>query len=315
MKTFLRIAVSAAVLALLFWRFGTADVLTPCMRADPTDFLVAFAIYLASQVLSAWRWQKLGEGVGFRVPFARYCKVYFIGMFFGLVVPSTIGADAARALYLGRAEPGRARALSTVVFDRVIGLIGLVAIAIGAILFGPSESLPGWLVLGILAVGVLLIGGWLSAPFVVKLLPEGQRWRRLVEEDLTPYFRDPGVILTAFAASLVIHALQIWSQDLLVDSIGLAVSRGFVAIYHPLVSLAAAIPFTIGGFGLREAAYAYLLPYAGILPDDAVALGLLWWAVGALGALCGGLVYAVSSSEPIALRSPTKVSSARSRRG
>src|SRR5215831_7087879 len=231
-KTFLRIAVSAAVLLLLFWRFGASDVLTPCMRADPRYFFEAFAIYMVSQILSAWRWQKLGEGVGFRVPFARYAKVYFIGMFFGLVVPSTIGADAARALYLGKSAPGRARAVSTVIFDRLIGLIGLVAIAIGAILFGPSESLPGWLGFGIVGIGALLIGGWLSAPLVVKLLPEGQRWRRLVEEDLTPYFRDPGVILTAFVASLAIHGLQIWSQDLLVDSIGLAVSRGFVAIYH-----------------------------------------------------------------------------------
>lgn len=45
------------------------------------------------------------------------------------------------------------------------------------------------------------------------------------------------------------HLLQVASQDLLVDSIHLGVPYGFVAIYHPLVSLAAAIPFTVGGFG------------------------------------------------------------------
>ena len=58
--------------------------------------------------------------------------------------------------------------------------------------------------------------------------------------------------------------------------------------------LATAIPITIGGFGLREAAYAYLLPHAGIATDDAVALALLWWAVGALGGLCGGVLYAIA---------------------
>jgi uncharacterized membrane protein YbhN (UPF0104 family) len=73
------------------------------------------------------------------------------------------------------------------------------------------------------------------------------------------------------------------------------VTWGFVAIYHPLVALAAAVPLTVGGFGFREAAYAYLLPHAGVAPDDAIALGLLWWAVGALGGLLGGIVYGLGT--------------------
>ena len=291
MRGFVRIAFSAALLGVLFWRFGTRDVFEPMLRAKPGLFAAAFAIYCLSQLLSAARWMWLSRGVGFDLDFRRAAKLYFVGMFFGIVVPSTLGSDAYRALHLGRRPPGRAFALSTVIFDRLVGLVALVLVAIAAIRFGPSDPLPAKLVAGVNLIGVALVAGWFAAPLAVRLLPDGHRLRRFVEADLDPYFRDPRLLATALGTSILVHLLQVASQDLLVDSIHLGVPYGFVAIYHPLVSLAAAIPVTVGGFGLREAAYALLLPYAGIKPDDAVALGLLWWAIGALGGLLGGIVY------------------------
>src|SRR5262245_43961290 len=116
MKTFLRIGVSVALLGLLLTRFGPRDVGETLLRAHPIPFAGAVLIFLLSQLLSAVRWQWLSRGVGFDVPLGRYVKWYTIGMFFGLVVPSTLGSDAARALYLGQQPPGRAFALSTVLF-------------------------------------------------------------------------------------------------------------------------------------------------------------------------------------------------------
>ena len=304
MRGFVRVAFSAALLGVLFWRFGTRDVFEPVLRARPGLFAAAFAIYCLSQLLSAARWMWLSRGVGFELDFRRAAKLYFVGMFFGIVVPSTLGSDAYRALHLGRRPPGRAFALSTVIFDRLVGLVALVLVAIAAIRLGPSEPLPPELVAGVNLVGFALVAGWFLAPLAVRLLPAGHRWRTFVEADLDPYFRDPRLLATALGTSIVVHLMQVASQDLLVDSIRLRVPYDFVAIYHPLVSLAAAIPFTVGGFGLREAAYALLLPFAGIRPDDAVALGLLWWAIGALGGLLGGIVYLLRPEPAVGGRGP-----------
>jgi uncharacterized membrane protein YbhN (UPF0104 family) len=300
--TWLRWGVSIALLALLFTRFDFATILHVCLRATPGFFGGALLLYVASQVLSALRWQNLARGIGFRVRFLECLEFYSIGMFFGLVVPSTIGSDAARALYLGQRPPGRAAAFSTVLFDRLIGLVMLAAVAAVALL-GPHADLPTSLELGVVAICVFLTIGWFSIPMLARLLPPEQRWRRLVEEELLPFFRDRALLGTAASLSLCVHVLQIVSQKLLTDALGLKVPFGFVAMYHPLVALAAALPLTIGGFGLREAAYAALLPYGGINADDAIALGLLWWAVAALGGLGGGVVYALSRRPLPALRS------------
>lgn len=301
-KTFLRWGVSIGLLGLLFTRFDFATILRVCLRATPGLFAIALLFYLASQVVSALRWTGLARGVGFDVRFTECLHFYTIGMFFGLVVPSTIGSDAARALYLGERPPGRTAAFSTVLFDRLIGLVMLAAVAAVA-LMGPNADLPLSLELGVVAICLCLTAGWFSIPLIARLLPPGQRWRRLVEEELLPFFRDRTLLGTAALLSLCVHLLQIVSQKFLTDALGLNVPFGFVAMYHPLVALAAALPFTIGGFGLREAAYAALLPYGGVNPDDAIALGLLWWAVAALGGLGGGVVYAFSRPAP-ALRAP-----------
>ena len=303
--TWLRWGVSGALLALLFTRFDFKTILQVCLRATPGFFLGALLLYVVSQVLSALRWQNLARGIGFEVRFVECLEFYAIGMFFGLVVPSTIGSDAARALYLGERAPGRTAAFSTVLFDRLIGLVVLAAVAAVALL-GPHADLPDSLEFAVMAICLVLTVGWFSIPMLARLLPPEQRWRRLVEEELLPFFRDRMLLGTAAGISLVVHILQIFSQKLLTEALGLHVPLGFVAMYHPLVALATAVPLTIGGFGLREAAYAALLPYGGINADDAIALGLLWWAVAAIGGLGGGVVYALSRRPLPSLRSSAK---------
>jgi len=293
LKSLLRWSLTLGLLGLLFTRFDFTSILRVCLKATPGFFAAALAFYLASQAVSALRWRNLAHGVGFEARYSECLEFYTIGMFFGLVVPSTIGSDAARALYLGERPPGRAAAFSTVLFDRLIGLVMLAAVAAVALL-GPNADLPVSLELGVVGICLALTAGWFSIPWLARLLPPGQRWRRLVEEELLPFFKDRRLLGTAAALSLGVHLLQIVSQKLLTDALGLHVPFGFVAMYHPLVALAAALPFTVGGFGLREAAYAALLPYGGVSPDDAIALGLLWWAVAALGGLGGGLVYMLS---------------------
>src|SRR5262245_12292767 len=56
----------------------------------------AFALYLGGQALSAYKWALIGRSVGFARPLAEYTRFYFIGMFFNLFGPSTIGGDVVR---------------------------------------------------------------------------------------------------------------------------------------------------------------------------------------------------------------------------
>jgi glycosyltransferase 2 family protein len=89
-----RLLVSAAVLVLLFSRFAPDDVLDGLLRARPPWLAAGFAAYMAAQVVSAVRWHRIARGVAFTTPLGACLRYYWIGMFFGLAVPSTIGAGS-----------------------------------------------------------------------------------------------------------------------------------------------------------------------------------------------------------------------------
>jgi uncharacterized membrane protein YbhN (UPF0104 family) len=62
----------------------------------------------------------------------------------------------------------------------------------------------------------------------------------------------------------------------------------------PLANVAAGLPVTLNGLGVREAAYLVLFGMVGMTRDDAIALGLLWFAATMLGGLTGAVAFALT---------------------
>ena len=56
----------------------------------------------------------------------------------------------------------------------------------------------------------------------------------------------------------------------------------------PISGVLASLPVTLNGLGLRETAYLFLFGMAGVSRDDAIALGLLYFAATMVGGLFGG---------------------------
>jgi uncharacterized membrane protein YbhN (UPF0104 family) len=264
----------------------------------------ALALYLVGQVLSAYKWSLLGRSVGFWQPVGDYVRFYFIGMFFNLFGPSTIGGDVVRALYLGEGRrPGLA--VNSVVFDRVSGLAVLMAIGAVALLAFPAYGLPWPLTATIVAGGAALVLGWWISPRIVRLLPETNRFRRQIETDLEPFWRDRRLLARAAAVSLGFHLIQVAAQYVLVRAAGGAVPFSYCLIYHPVISVMTALPVSVGGLGVREGGYLYFLTRINVDDSIAVTTGLLWFGVTAVAGLVGGGLFLASGAELPRLRAKT----------
>jgi uncharacterized membrane protein YbhN (UPF0104 family) len=143
----------------------------------------------------------------------------------------------------------------------------------------------------VVAGGVALVAGWWLLPRLVRLLPEGRWLRRAVEGDLAPLWRDRRLLLRVAAVSLCFHLLQVGQQWLVARAVGVPLALGYCLVFHPLLAVMMAIPVSISGFGVREGGYLYFLTRIDVDDSYAVTMGLVWWAVGAVGALVGGLVF------------------------
>jgi uncharacterized membrane protein YbhN (UPF0104 family) len=267
----------------------------------------AVALYFVGQVMSAYRWWLIGRAVGLTQPFLQYVRFYFIGMFFMFFGPSTLGGDLVRSLYLAELSGRRALTFNSVLFDRLNGLVILVAIGAASFLIFPryrtlAPEFPAMFYVTV-AFGSGLLLAWLLAPWLVRLvLPEGHRVRRFVETDLGPFWSDRGMLAAASTVSFFFHLVQILAQWIVSRAIGIEVPITYIGVFHPLVSAVASIPVTFSGIGLREGAYAYFLGKIGIDQASGIAYGGLWFLVIVANSLIGGLVFLASGARLPSLR-------------
>jgi branched-subunit amino acid transport protein len=73
----------------------------------------------------------------------------------------------------------------------------------------------------------------------------------------------------------------------------LPVGWGEMLVFVPFVSLAAMVPVTVAGIGVREGAWALLLAPYGVAAADAVAFSLLYFLAFCLVGAAGGVVFAL----------------------
>src|SRR5438093_1944559 len=91
-------------------------------------FLAAMAIKLVGIFANVLRWQLLLRGQGIELGFGFLSRSYFVGRYFGIVTPSTMGLDAWRLydnIRLTRRPVGCTTVLAV---ERVIGMVGLFAV-------------------------------------------------------------------------------------------------------------------------------------------------------------------------------------------
>ncbi len=301
-RKLLQVAVSGAALYFIASRINLRESAQVLGSVRLSLIMMALALYLVGQVMSAFRWRLIGESVGLRDSFPAYVRYYFTGMFFMFFGPSTLGGDLVRSLYLAEHGRARIRAFNSVLFDRLNGVAVLVAIGAVAFLVVPN-TLPRSLLYATVAFGAAVFLGWWVAPIAVRIvLPHDNRIRRFVEDDLGPFWRDKQMLLAASGVSLVFHFVQIATQWIVARSIGLDVPFSYICIFHPLVSAVASIPVTLSGVGLREGGYIWFLQRIGIPQSSAAAYGLLWFLVLVASSLIGGVVFLVSGARLPRLR-------------
>ncbi len=293
-RLFVRLAAGAVLVGYLALHTQWAPVAAAVRNLDWASWLAALGVYLASQVVSSWRWAELARPLGFAISRVRYAQLYFSGMFFSLCLPSSIGGDVLKAYWLAPTIGGRILAGCTVLADRVSGVIGLAVIGLAA-LAGRNFGL-GWGATVLVGAGLLIaalaavtVGLWLLKWFH-GLLPAASGLGRLVEK-LLPYHERPEVFRRSIGWGLAVQMLNVGVVILIGRAMGLAIPTAAYCVAVPAVAVLTILPLSISGIGIREGGLAWMLAGYGVSQELGVTLGLLWFLATVVGGLIGGIVY------------------------
>jgi len=267
-------------------------------------WLLAAIVYAVTQAVSSVRWQLLARPLGFQEPFRRFLGYYYVGMFFNLVLPTSVGGDVVRAWYLD-AKSGRfAGAFVSVIADRVSGVLVLLLLALAALPFRPPE-LPEWLTW---TVAGMAGGGSLGLAFLFPFARlAGTRYSVLNTKYsvLSAVFRfcsllgdlpsalcpSPRVFLVSTLLSVVVQLANVLVVWLIGQALHLSVPGSYYLILVPTVTLLTLLPISLNGSGVREGAMAVMLAPLGVDAGTAVTLAFLWFAAFVLPSLGGVFPY------------------------
>ena len=91
-------------------------------------FLAAMAVKLLGIFANVLRWQILLRGQGIDLRFGYLSNTYFIGRYFGIVTPSTMGLDAWRLYETIRLTRRPVECTTALAVERLLGLVGLLTV-------------------------------------------------------------------------------------------------------------------------------------------------------------------------------------------
>jgi len=311
-----QIAVSGGILLLLLLQIDVSETVDLIRSSTVAYIVLALAIFLGTTALMAWRWKILLAAKGIDEPIGWLTQLYFIGYAAGQILPTAVGGDAVRIVEHARRRPdAKAEAAAAVVLERVIGAAAtLLLVAVGLALAGGRYDGLGvfiWIELACVAVLVVLVVLLFSrgtrGVLERRIFPLARRVRleRMLDRvhgALHGYRDHRGALLAAFVVTTVLQLLRIVAIWACGKAVGVDESVLVYVILGPLLFLVMLVPFTINGFGVREAFFVAFLGRFGVSNDAAFATGFLFYLVTLLCALPGGLILIWRSVKPMLAR-------------
>jgi uncharacterized protein (TIRG00374 family) len=294
---FFRWVAALAVFATLFHFLPVAQLRTALANVPPIRFAIVLILYLCAHTMGIVKWRMVVNAAGSQLDFTTSAQCYLGGLFGTLFLPSIIGGDVIRMAVGLRRSPRPAAVLAGNVVDRFIDVAAQATlVAIGLILL--PGSLPEQF--SLLAGKFLLIVGGIfivvvAAVFVLrKTLFTGRsrrflRWLARLRHALRSVRARSHILIGGWLLGIFIQATFILLNALLAISCGLFLPLRVWLFAWPLAKIAALLPLTQGGMGIREAVLVALLLPFGAAASLVLASGLAWEGIIVTGGLISGL--------------------------
>ena len=308
-RGFLQILLSLVLLTWLIGRAGLDEVLSTLSGMNWSWYLPAFLLFLLNIVIRAYRWYTLLHSLNERPSFGHLNYLYFVGFFANNFIPSGFGGDFVKIVSLRRTFGRGAEALSSVVMDRVTGLLGSAIIALIALIWNSlghvtAVDLPNalWLLITLLSVGTpglfLLIRWGRPLDILVMRFPKVQQLPKYdkLEQLVETVNRYPlPILLNSLLISLPFTLSLVAVQYFVARALSIDLPLAVFALFVPIIAILNLLPLSFNGLGVREGVYQFLFVPIGVSTAGAIAMSLAFYFLRFGAGIVGGFMYAFQS--------------------
>jgi uncharacterized protein (TIRG00374 family) len=258
----LRLGISFALLALLLVLVDLEAVWRVIASARPELLALMFGCMVAERLFAAFRWLVLLRTVEPGVAYWPVLRVTLVSNFVGTFLPGGLGIEVLRVHGLSRAMADLPLALSSVLVERLCGLMALVLLTVVGLTLAPVH-LPdviqiavGMGLVTLLTAGAVLLHPWprrlirrvLALP---RLAPVMQRLAGF-ERRIDAYARRPFALTLSLALALAFQLLRVATVVVGAYALGIEASLSIFIAIVPITILIALLPISLGGLGAQR---------------------------------------------------------------
>ncbi|MEW5758434.1 MAG: lysylphosphatidylglycerol synthase transmembrane domain-containing protein [Candidatus Omnitrophota bacterium] len=300
---FVRIGVGVLIIFVLLKKVDIQKIFHIILNINIWFFLLALFTYIFNTILCLNRWQMLLVGANVNLSLRRTAVSFLTGLFFNLFLPSAIGGDVIRTMHLSGHTRKPKEVAATVLLDRLSGSIGMVFIAVIAVLIGGncikdvSVFISVAILFFLLTAGLLVIFNNFIYTRINHFLRRGGKIKEMIRElhnEIYLFKNRPQIIINNLIMSLLIQFTAPVAFYILSIALNYHINFIYFLIFVPIVSAISMLPISIGGLGLREASLMFFFTRVGLSGEHGFILSLLIFFFSIVVGLIGGVVYVIT---------------------
>ncbi len=290
MFVWVRLLIGAGLLVWLFYRFDFVAAWQAGREADVPMLVLASLLFVVPPILIQplkflWMVNRFHKH-----SLSLIIRLSLLGYFFNQFLPSSVGGDAVKVLWLSRKYGQWKVYMTAALLDRLSGAV---------VLFAGLAMYVAWFGLPEISVVVNSVYLWTAGVVLIILVVfamiyrYGLSWKAGVVRNLQaikPFLR-AGNVWAILLLSMLAYAGYWLSTWVLLLGLGVAIPwwQAFFVLFAS--SFVASLPVSLGGIGLREGTMAGLLMLMGVPEAVAIHAAILQRLLIFVIALAGGVVY------------------------
>ena len=297
LKRYVKYVVAIIAVGLVALFVDLSAVKSALQSVSLKDLMILLALSFLLVYVSVVKWQAFLERLGITAARPHLFRLYLVGYFVNLLMPSAVGGDVVRSVYVGK-NVDKVRAVSATILERYTGLLAMVVMASVSVCFAPTvtrqiQVLTVLVVLGVIAGTVLVASGALEWLLSRLRCPERVVARvARMHEALRWGLSDRSLLVKVGLLSFLFHILTVVNTVAVASAVGWTTAPWadlFVVV--PLILLVGAVPISPQGLGLQEGAFVFFLHSVGASTGQALAIALVLRAKSYVLALFGAVAW------------------------
>ena len=264
-KNIIKIVVSLILIGFLFGYLVDFEKFIETLSSLNISYLLAGIFFLIGSVfISAFRWKYLLSLRNAKINYLTAVKEYLIGLFFNNFLPSSVGGDVSRMIGATKATGNKEVAVSSVIVERMVGLVALLMLGIFGIIYLDvlNDTLFLYLALLLLAfvIGVFLV--LINKKTNLKLtlfLEKVFRRKFTFLADFRDYSKISYKLFYVLLISFVFRIVEGFFVYFIILSIGMELSYLHAIVFFASIGIIKMIPIAPNGLGLSAVSWVYLL--------------------------------------------------------